>query len=430
MPEGINYFMNVIWRVHMSFSTELMIVEMLFVIGQPKRSHPLLRLIFGLFFYALLCWTLPFFSNGWFILFRVIFQFGVSVLFLYFVLDTSPKCGLFIALVSYAIQHFAYNVGYLAVSIIGLDQENDLIAYMLVGFAVFVLVYTVSYFLIIRRFNKNNEIYINNSTSLLLAIITFFVTCSRSLLRSLGILTDYELLLIFSTLCITLVLLIQFSLLRQSRTYNEKRTIEQLLAAEENRHNIRQDTIDIINMKFHDLRYHLDEYRKTSTADNAEFFKEIANSIDLYDNTPDTGNSALNGLLSEKLIYCNANEIIVSCIIDPSVIKDMNPSDISSLFGNALDNAIQSVEHEEKDKRIISVSVRSHGQMGQILITNYCAEKPAMKDGLPLSSKDKNVHGFGMRSIRYIVEKYNGNLIIDYKDHMFTLSILLPMAVE
>ncbi len=142
---------------------------------------------------------------------------------------------------------------------------------------------------------------------------------------------------------------------------------------------------------------------------------------------PDTGNSALNVLLAEKLIYCNANDITVSYIIDASVINMMSSSDICSLFGNALDNAIQSVRREDKEKRIISISARRHGGMGQIIIENYCAEKPEMKNGLPLTSGDETIHGFGTRSIRYIAEKYGGNMVIDYSDSMFTLSVFLPV---
>ena len=53
-------------------------------------------------------------------------------------------------------------------------------------------------------------------------------------------------------------------------------------------------------------------------------------------------------------------------------------------------------------------------------------KKIILKDGLPLTTKnDHNSHGYGMKSIRYIVEKYNGNLIIDCNNNIFVLSILL-----
>ena len=266
---------------------------------------------------------------------------------------------------------------------------------------------------------------------LLLAAVTILTVFSKNLVYGLHVLTDYELLVFFNMLSVVLVLFIQFSTLRQGRISEEKHIIEQLLQAEEKSRAMRQENIDIINMKCHDLRYHLDEYRKSVADDkHDQFFAEVAKSIGIYDNTPDTGNGALNALFAEKLLYCEANGITVSYIIDAAAIEQMSTSDIYSLFGNAFDNAIESAEKAEREKRIISISAQKKGGFGQIVFSNYCAEKPLMRDGLPVSSKDSALHGFGVRSIRYIVEKYRGNLVIDWKESMFTLSILLPLPEE
>lgn len=424
MVAAIEHFFADIWPFHMFFAVQLLIAELLFVAGQPKRSHPALRITFGLLFYLLICWFHPYWWN---VLVRVLCIFGWSILLLWFIIDAPFKRSLFIALVSYALQNLAYNLGDFVTSVLGMVRGP--LAYYLVAAAMFALVYGIGYLLIVQRFNKNSDIYINNLTCFLLAVATLVVVFIKNLIYGLGFLTDYQLLVLFTTISVVLILFIQFSTLHQSRTEEEKRIIEQLLRAEENRRTMRQDTIDIINMKCHDLRYHLDEYRKANADDkHAQFFAEVANSIGIYDNTPDTGNSALNALFAEKLLYCNANDITVSYIIDAAAIEKMDPADISSLFGNAIDNAIQSVEHEEKEKRIISISAQKKGTFGQIIVSNYCAKKPKMRDGLPVSEKDSNLHGFGVRSIRYIAEKYKGNMLIDCKDNMFTLSILLPLS--
>ena len=426
MTEFIEWFLSDFWVMRMSFSTELLIAELLFVAGQPKRGHFVLRMIFGILFYCMLCWSLPFVPNGLAILFRTLPQFAFSVGLLLFLLNVPPKCSFFISLVSYALQSLAFSLSTFCCSFLEVNSLYSLLASSFISAVIFILVYITGYFLIVRPFNKNSEIYFNNLTSFLLAILTLCVTCGRMALGSVKILSDAQLLFIFTTLCVSLVLFIQFGLLKKSRVENEKRTIERLLHAEEARQSIHQETIDIINMKFHDLRYHLNKYRSAGGENaNADFFADVAGAIENYDCTPDTGNSALNALLAEKLIYCNANDITLSYIIDASAIEHMSPSDISSLFGNALDNAIQSVVHEDKEKRIISISVRRHGDMGNIIISNYCARQPAMKDGLPLSSGDSSIHGFGTRSIKYIAEKYCGNMIIDFRDNMFTLSIIM-----
>ncbi len=428
MHEWFKYLFQELWPSTLAFSLQIVLAEMMFVHGQPKRSHPALRIVFGLLFYLLLCWSFPRFTSEsylWYPTPLTLIRFGLSILLLWFILNVSFKCVLMIALVSYAVQHLAYNLGDFMTQITGLERFS--LPYYLVTFALFAFVYAVSYVVIVRRFNKNAEIYFENRICFLLAAGTIVLMFLRQTMHMTGILNDYELATLFAMISVVLLLFIQFGLLRQGRISEEKRIIEELLRAEENRRTMRQENIDIINMKCHDLRYHLDEYsRANAGSEHAQFFEEVAKSIDIYDNTPDTGIPALNALFAEKLLYCNANGIDVSYIIDKAAIERMSASDLYSLFGNAIDNAIQSVEKEAPEKRTVSISAQLRSGFGQVLFANYCANQPQMRDGLPVSSKDSTQHGFGLRSIRYIVEKYGGNMLVDYRDHIFTLSILLP----
>ena len=116
----------------------------------------------------------------------------------------------------------------------------------------------------------------------------------------------------------------------------------------------------------------------------------------------------------------------MSYIVDSEMLENIDASDIYSLFGNALDNAIKSVKGEEEDKRIISLSVKKKDDCGQIVITNYCRSAPEMDRGMPVTKDDRNYHGFGVQSMKYIVEKYGGNILFDYADEMFTMSVLFP----
>ena len=56
---------------------------------------------------------------------------------------------------------------------------------------------------------------------------------------------------------------------------------------------------------------------------------------------------------------------------------------------------------------------------------NYYAGELSFKDGLPQTTKeDSNWHGFGLRSIKLIVQKYGGELTTYVEDDIFHLSIL------
>ena len=95
-------------------------------------------------------------------------------------------------------------------------------------------------------------------------------------------------------------------------------------------------------------------------------------------------------------------------------------------MGNAIDNAVESVQKIcDANRRFINVSIRKSRELLVINIENPYEGELRFKDGLPQTTKaDKNFHGFGMKSIRMVVEKYNGFLSIAAEDGLFTLNIV------
>ena len=140
----------------------------------------------------------------------------------------------------------------------------------------------------------------------------------------------------------------------------------------------------------------------------------------------------VNTIISEKTLICGRRDIRLSCIVDASHLDFMSTLDIYALLGNALDNAIENVsKYQDTDKRIISLTIRAVGDFLSIQINNYCEEKVAFADGLPITTKrNKDYHGFGMKSMRHIAKKYGGSMATSIADNMFTLQILLPMPAE
>lgn len=108
----------------------------------------------------------------------------------------------------------------------------------------------------------------------------------------------------------------------------------------------------------------------------------------------------------------------------------MDPVDLYTIFGNALDNAIESVkDNADREKRIIDVLVYAEKQMLVIQIINPVA-RPLQFDeeGLPMSTKvNDGYHGFGLKSIRHTVKRYGGFLTVKVENGCFYLQILLPM---
>lgn len=107
----------------------------------------------------------------------------------------------------------------------------------------------------------------------------------------------------------------------------------------------------------------------------------------------------------------------------------MSVTDICSIFGNMLDNAIECERKIlDKDKRLIHLTLTSQKNFLIIRCENYFEEMLQYKEGkLVTTKKNKKAHGYGIKSIQYTVNKYDGAVNIETEDHWFELEVLIPI---
>ena len=130
---------------------------------------------------------------------------------------------------------------------------------------------------------------------------------------------------------------------------------------------------------------------------------------------------------------CEKEGITLSCIADGRSLGFMKPVDLYSLFGNAIDNAMEAVRAiGDPERRSISLIVRRIGDMISVHVENYFSGSVAFgEDGMPLTSKeDKHNHGFGTRSMRLIVESYDGTISTNTQGDVFHLNALIPVQAD
>lgn len=189
-------------------------------------------------------------------------------------------------------------------------------------------------------------------------------------------------------------------------------------------------SIDLINMKYHDLKHQIEGLRgEMSHEKRTEWIDSIEEELQTYQPEQQTGNYTLDTLLSGKLNSCRKHKIKFTCVADGKHLYFMHVIDICNIFGNALDNAIENVSLiEEEEKRLIHMQVFVQGTLLFISVSNYCNHPIELRNGYPVSTKhDKRNHGFGIKSIDYAVKKYNGSVSFGVEKDMFELKILIPM---
>ena len=216
-----------------------------------------------------------------------------------------------------------------------------------------------------------------------------------------------------------------------ARQLATEREVERRMAAErERQYELSRKNIDAINVKCHDIKHQIRSLADGGRVADRQALDDLAAEIAIYDSTVETGNAALDTILTEKGLVCSGEKITLAVIADGRALGGLEPQEIYSLFGNALDNAIEAVRGiGEPERRLVSLNVRRSGTMCVINVENSCDVAPAFRDGLPVTTKaNAGSHGFGTRSMRGIVERHGGVLTMGCEDGIFHVDALLPVA--
>lgn len=214
----------------------------------------------------------------------------------------------------------------------------------------------------------------------------------------------------------------------QRRSNEELRSF---IKGKEQYYRVSRDGLLSLQIKCHDLKHQIARIR--SVAEKQQFdqyLQELENSINEYGTVVQTGNEAMDVVLTEKNILCLSNGIKFSYIVDGRAFSFMEDPELYALLGNALDNAIESSKALPDEKKRI-ISLKGGRQAGGVLlhVENYVSTPPKIENGLPRTTKqDAEAHGFGMRSMQQTVQKYGGTLTFQVEGDLFKLNILMPAS--
>lgn len=190
-----------------------------------------------------------------------------------------------------------------------------------------------------------------------------------------------------------------------------------------------ESNINFINMKCHDLRKELRRLKAKKGELTDEDFCMLEESLNFFDSSVKTGNVNIDALIQDKLIYCNAVGIEFTSLVDGDAFKVLAVSDVYFLLTNIIDNAIEATEAiEEKEHRVISLTASRKQGVLFIEETNYYHGSLIFNDDGSIKTtkqENKKYHGYGTKSIAYIVKKYDGTMEYDTKDGIFKLKIAI-----
>lgn len=278
--------------------------------------------------------------------------------------------------------------------------------------------------------NQKKHIGPRQMISAILIFLVVMVLSFSPVLRHIGVYsTEWKFLFLSQVICFV-ILYLQNEMFKKSRMREEMAVMNLLRKKEAEQYELAKESIALINQKTHDLKHQIRALRKASKEEIDRYLDEMEETVKIYEAIVKTGNEVLDTILTEKSLYCKDRQIQVSCVADGSQMDFISTMDLYSILGNAMDNAIEAVEKfQEKEKRQIDVQVYRQQNFLVIHIINPIAEKVVYEGGMPITTKgDKNYHGYGLRSIKHTVKKYDGYLNISEEDGCFSLKILIPIT--
>lgn len=209
----------------------------------------------------------------------------------------------------------------------------------------------------------------------------------------------------------------------------EADALRNMLHLQYENYKMRQESVELINRKYHDLKHQIAILRSESVSGRTQILDQMEQEIRAYEANNDTGNKVLDTVLAGKSLTCTAQNIQLTCVADGTAINFMDVMDISNLFGNALDNAIESVSKlGDPQRRLIHLSISRQKGFAAIRIENCYEGALKFEHGLPLTTKaDVQNHGFGLKSIQATARKYGGSVTVSTREGWFELRVLIPL---
>lgn len=409
------------------FEVELIAAQSVFLYACPKRKMFWLRFLASFVSCVALAYFFPRFDTPAGSIFWVLRSFAIlaySIGLTCVCYDLKPRAAISICVAGYAVQHIAYQLGFLISKIPGAEVLNNKL-FDFIMYRELITMPVVFFFawLLGRRKAAESRYFLDSDIRL--DMISIFTICVCTVMTR----VSYALCgfnsvppRIFLIMCCALALIIQFALSSILTEREERKIVERIFEEEKKQYELSKKMIDTINIKCHDLKFRYGE-DKILPDEKAE----VKEAVDIYDGMTRSGNDVLDVVLTENFLCCFSAGIKFTFMGSGDYVSFLSPSDIYSLFGNALENAREAVAGLEEKKKVISLTLSKKGQFVSVDVSNYFDGEISLNDGCVVTKKqtEKGFHGYGLKSIRSVAEKYGGDVRISFADSVFNLGVFL-----
>lgn len=187
-----------------------------------------------------------------------------------------------------------------------------------------------------------------------------------------------------------------------------------------------------IRRLYHDMKNHLLVIQRLAgeKEELKEYLGHLLPQFEDYETHISTGNAMLDTLLSEKMQRAALSQIEFNVCVNLKELDHLSAVDLVTIFGNAVDNAIEAMQKLPKEEeKVIYIKSSNFANMHVLRFSNrYCGNVEIVDGNIVTTKSDSDVHGIGLSSIRNATARYNGSVTVsaDNDNGEFVLTIMLP----
>lgn len=178
----------------------------------------------------------------------------------------------------------------------------------------------------------------------------------------------------------------------------------------------------------HDLANHLAVAVTLPEAQREDYIKSLMEDSAFSRSLRYCADPVVNAVLTVKEEQMSRYGIRLEARIDIPKELPFEKTDICALFSNALDNAGEACRRLPEAEREVSVKSRAQKGLFCLEVTNPVAgEQKNLR--LQTSKADKENHGFGLRSMKEVVERNHGAMEIRAEGERFEVFLYMPLEI-
>ncbi len=179
----------------------------------------------------------------------------------------------------------------------------------------------------------------------------------------------------------------------------------------------------------HDIKNQLDLFYsllQSNFSEEAEAcVKKLEEKLDQNESFSETGNLALDSILNLKLTQARGEGITVSCKSNVPKNLLLDFQDLMVILGNLLDNAIDASKKLQNEAFISVVASYDKGMLFLFIQNAYDGRLEENGGQLQTTKAEKDLHGYGLRNVRDVLERYHGMMNFQHENRIFTVEVAL-----